>query len=83
MVQFTPTGFKMNYIRQPGRIHSAELHPGGTYTTIDGAVLTGFQDCELPEHTHREIVDLAVFLATDASDSPARQARAEKLNMVN
>lgn len=55
----------MNYIRKPLYMHNAQDFDGGTYDSADGSITyTGFQNCELPEHTHREIVDLAVLLTT-------------------
>ena len=54
----------LTYLRRPVYMHFAQGFGSGSYTLPDGTVLTGKQDCELPEQTHREIVDLAVMLAT-------------------
>lgn len=54
----------LNYLKKPRLIHNAQDYDGGTYTALDGTVLTGTQSCELPEMVHREIVDLAVLLTS-------------------
>lgn len=63
----------ITYIRKPQMIYYAsgyysydenENRVNG-YTYLDGTKLTGKADCELPEHVHREIVDLAVMLASN------------------
>jgi|GEM_PF-6135448 len=41
----------------------------------------GFQDCELPEHTHREIVDIAVLLVSGELQLPDYQIKFNKINM--
>ena len=43
--------------------------------------LTGRQDSELPQHTHREIVDIAVLIASNNLDMPNFQYKQAKLNM--
>jgi len=52
----------LEYIKKLSYIHNAEDFTGGTYTNLQGTVLTGTQDCELPAQTHSEIVDIAVLL---------------------
>jgi len=59
---FTIKSVYLNYYRKHKYVHNAEdFLPNSTYTHPDGNMLVGTQDCELPEHTHREIVDLAVL----------------------
>lgn len=76
---FTITEFRLDYIKKHPYVHNAQdVLPGNTYTNLRGEVLTGSQDCELPEHTHVEIVDLAVLsIATDLQlpDYQIKQAR--------
>ena len=55
----------------------------GSYKLPSGIVLTGHQNCELPEHTHREIVDLAVLITSmdlSLQESPLKK---EKMNLTN
>ena len=61
---FTVDRVLLTYLRRPVYMHFAQGFGSGSYTLPDGTILTGKQDCELPEHTHREIVDIAVMLAT-------------------
>ena len=65
---FTPdfelTNVFLNYVRHPALVHNARDFQGGTYDYF-GQVLTGYQDSELPEHTHDDIVDLAAQLALE------------------
>lgn len=73
----------LNYIRRPKLIHNAQDYVNGTYTTLRGEVLTGSQDCELPEGTHREIVDLAVFITATDLGVPNIQAKQQKIKLNN
>ena len=70
----------MSYIRKPKYIHNAQAFRNGTYQLPSGAVLTGTNDCELPEHTHREIVDIAVAMVSGELLSPDFQMKLSKLN---
>ena len=74
---------ELNFIRKPAYIHNAEDYVGGTYNLLDGTALTGTQDCELSEHTHREIVDLAVLILTGQMQLPDYQIKRDKLNLLN
>lgn len=73
------TGGEITFLRRPSYMHNAEKHRGGTYNDLRGNVLTGHTDCELPEHTHREIVDIAVLIASGAIQSSSYQVHKEKL----
>jgi len=74
---------ELNYIRKPAYMHNAEDYVGATYNLPDGTVLTGTQDCELSEHTHREIVDLAVLILSGQMQLPDYQIKKDKLNLLN
>ncbi len=51
------------YIKKPVFCHYASGYVGGTYTSLAGVVLTGEQDIDLGEHTHDEVINIAVTLA--------------------
>jgi len=75
---FTVTALNLVHLRRPLFMHNAEDFRGGEYNKLSGGVLTGKQDCELPDHTHREIVDIAVLLITgelQAADYQLKQAK--------
>ncbi len=74
---------EFNYLKKPAYIHNAQDYVSGTYNLPDGTVLTLSQDCELPEHTHREIVDMAVLIATGQMQIPDYQIKQAKINLLN
>lgn len=79
---FTIVSVNLNYIRKHAYIHNAQdFLPGSTYTLPSGEILVGSQNCELPEHTHREIVDIAVLIATGELQIPDYQIKQAKLNL--
>lgn len=80
---FTITSFLLSYLRRPAYIHNAEDYSGTQYNLPGGATLTGTQDCELPAHTHREIVDIAVALASGELLYPDYNVKLGKLNLNN
>ena len=55
----------------------------GRYNLPDGTLLEGSVNCELPDHTHREIVDIAVLLLTGELQIPDYQTKLIKLNLNN
>lgn len=72
---------KLNYIRKHAYIHNAQdFLPTGSYKLPSGVVLTGIQNCELPEQTHREIVDIAVLILTNNLELPSYQLKQAKVN---
>jgi hypothetical protein len=77
---FTINSFILDYLRAPKRIAFVSGLPGQTYTYPDGSTVTADQDCELPDHAHREIVDLAVQLASGSVLSPGYQFSAAKVS---
>ena len=73
---------KLNYIRKHAYIHNAQdFLPTGSYKLPSGTVLTGIQNSELPEHTHREIVDIAVLILTNNLELPTYQLKQAKVNL--
>lgn len=55
----------INYLKRPKRMHNArDTQSQQYYLPNKVTLLTGFQDCELPEAVHSEIVDIAVLIAT-------------------
>lgn len=78
---FTNKQFCMSYIKKLKYIHNAEDFRGGSYKLPEGTLLTGTQDCELPDQTHREIVDIAVLLATGEMQLPDYQIKQAKVNL--
>lgn len=83
---FTIKKIRLDYIRKHAYIHNAQdFLPTSSYTLPDGTVLTGTQDCELPDHTHREIIDIAVLIITgdiQSGDYQLKQAKTN-LNQIN
>lgn len=73
----------VNYIRKPVFVHNAEQYINNTYNLLDGTALTGSQSCDLPEHTHREIVDLAVLIATGDMQIPDYNVKQAKIKLTN
>lgn len=83
---FNITEVNLNYIRKHSYIHNAQdFLPTGQYKLPSGELLINSKDCELPNHTHREIVDIAVLItAGDLSlqDYQFKQAKIN-LNQIN
>ncbi len=80
---FTLSAIKLTYLKQPVYIHNAQDFNGGQYNRLDGSTLTGFSNCELPDYTHRDIVDLAVLIATGSLQIPDFQIKLNKLQLNN
>jgi hypothetical protein len=76
---FTINEAKLSYIRKWPYFHNAQDFNGGSYADLDGVVLTGTVQCDLPEHVHREIVDIAVMLASSEVPTSDFQLKAGKL----
>lgn len=79
---FTISKLCMSYIRRLSYIHNAEdyVRGNGVYNSPSGQVRSGSVNCELPEHTHREIIDIAVLIATGQIQVPDFNLRMAKLN---
>jgi len=71
----------INYIRTPRYMHNAEDFQAGSYKLPNGMILTGSMDCELPEHTHREIIDIAVLMVSGEMQMPDYQIKMNKMNI--
>ena len=80
---FTVDKLSITYIRKPAYIHNAQKFNTGTYLLPGGQLLSGKQDCELPPHTHREIVDIAVLLITNQLQIPDYSIKKDKLSSLN
>lgn len=80
---FNITSFCMSYIRKLAYIHNAKDFRGTQYRLPSGVLLTGSVNCELPEQTHREIVDIAVLIITGQIQIPDYQIKLGKLNLNN
>ncbi len=78
---FTNKFFLLSYIKEHPYVHNAEDYRSGTYSLPGGIVLTGVQNCILPSHTHDEIVDIAVLLASNELQIPDYQIKLQKLRM--
>ncbi len=76
---FEVTKFYLSYIHTLKYIHNAANYANGSYTLPSGIILSGTQDCELPDSVHREVVDFAVLAATIAVQSPDYESKAAKL----
>lgn len=76
---FQIDGVYIDYLRRPKAIYS------GGYATLDGnhSATDTSEDCELPEHVHTDIVDLAVLLASGSLQSPDYQLKMQKVQMIN
>lgn len=75
----------ISYIRKLKYIHNAEEFKNGQYRLPSGIILSGSQNCELPEHTHKEIVDIAVMIVTGELQIPDYEIKRNKLllNQIN
>lgn len=72
----------LDYIKKPLYMHAAADYSSGTYNLPDGTVLTGYQNCELPEHVHSDIVDLAVLI-TIGNITGDYQMKQSKVQITN
>lgn len=79
---FDVTEVYLDYIKKPLYMHnSQDFLPGETYTLPNGRILTKYHNCELPDHTHREIVDIAVLITTGDLQMPDYQMKQNKTNL--
>ena len=60
-------------------MHNAQDFGSGSYNHPSGVTLTGTVNCDLPDHTHREIVDIAVMLAASEVQTSDLQGKIGKL----
>jgi len=80
---FTINKLCLEFIRRPRPIYNAQDYVNGTYTTMTGEILTGSQSCELPEGTHRDVVDLAVLITSGDLALPEYTLKQNKLMLTN
>lgn len=66
----------IDYLKRPCTIYS------GGYSVM-GVQPGSVQDCELPEHVHSDVVDIAVMLAAGAVQSPDYQVKMQKIQFIN
>lgn len=79
---FTVTKLFLSYIRKLKYIHNAKDFRGGSYTLPgESNPLTDSVNCELPESACREVVDIAVLLATGQLQIPDYQIKKDKLSL--
>lgn len=79
----TIENFCFSYIRKPVYLHNALRHKGNKYVDLKGNNLSGQVTSELPDHTHREIVDIAVLLISGQIQSSDYQIKQSKLALHN
>ena len=86
---FNITKVLLTYIRKLKYIHNAEgfntngyKMPSAKKPSTENKEVTymGSENCELPESTHREIVDIAVLIATGQLQIPDYQIKKDKLS---
>lgn len=79
---FTVNRVLLSYVRQMAYMHYAEgFLPLGQYKLPSGEILSGSQNCELPDHTHEEIVDIAVLITSGELQSSGVQFNQMKLQL--
>ena len=78
---FTLNNLRLDYLRHPLRISWANGMGTGGYIYPNGVTAVGLQNCELAEHTHHEIVDLAVMIASGDLDHPNFQMKMLKTQL--
>ena len=77
---FEVEDIKLTYIKLPVYMHNAEDYdPEGYINLKDKTLLTGHQNCELPDDSCKDIVDIAIFLATGAIQDNLYASIKEKL----
>ena len=79
---FTVEEFYLDYIKFPDIISNALDSTDKKYLLPDSTLLDYNQPCELPDQTHREIVDLAVYIA-QISLTPDPNAKKAKMEITN
>ena len=81
--EFDINSVNIEYIKYPKRLAAPSLFlPTGGYYLPDGTTFIGLnQNCELSDHTHSEIVDIAVTNAYLYTQNPAIQWGQNKLQI--
>jgi len=78
---FSISTLLLSYIKKHNYIHFAEGLGSDGYVLPSGKELRGKEDCILPEHTHSEIVDIAVALVSGEMGLPDYQVKMNKLQI--
>tara|TARA_R110000787_G_scaffold279645_1_gene389859 strand:- start:8631 stop:9377 length:747 start_codon:yes stop_codon:yes gene_type:complete len=78
---FSIINYLLDYLRTPKRIAFPSGVTGGSYNYPGAVAVAANQDCELAEHTHNEIVDLAVQIAAGDVEHPGLQIKMAKTAM--
>jgi hypothetical protein len=79
---FILTNLRLDYLRHPLRISWGDgFDITNSYTYPNGVTAVGLQNCELAEHTHHEIVDIAVMIASGDLDHPNFQMKMLKTQL--
>ena len=80
---FSITSLNIDYLRHPARIAYPSGIAGAQYILPDSTltVISTDQNCELAEHTHKEIVDLAVSIVAGDIDHPGIQSKMLKTSI--
>ena len=76
---FSVEKLKLNYIKLHPYMHNARDWEGGQYKNFKEEILTNHQNCELPDDSCKDIVDIAVFLASNSIQDSGYNAIKEKL----
>lgn len=76
---FTPTDIVLDYLRHPKRIGNPDGFRDGEGYVLPNGDSAVQQSCELPDHTHTEIVDIAVKIAAGNVMSPQYAVAKDKL----
>lgn len=71
----------LDYVKRPKYMHNAKDFESGQYSLPNGTLLSGKQDCELPETSHESIVSLAVLLSTGDLKIPDWQTKLEQFKL--
>lgn len=78
---FTVDSLDLTYIREPLYMHNAQSFSDGGYRLPSGVLLQGSQNCELPNSTHRQIVDIASLIITGNIQAPDYELKLNKLRL--
>ncbi len=71
----------LSYIKKLDYFHNAEDFSINGYKNFNNIVVTGQKNCELPDQTHNEIVDIAVMLASGAINAPDFNLKQYSMNL--
>lgn len=69
------------YVKKHLYIHNARDFEDGEYLNFEGQILKNHQNCELPDDSCRDIVDLAVYLAASSIQDPGLSVYKDKLTI--